>query len=451
MQFKNRRYPEGNTLLRNLEKNYPVVSHGEGPYLYDLNGKKYFDGSGGALVTSLGHGLTELVDSVASQMKRVAYVNGHHFTSAAMEEFSTRLAQISPLGDRARAGLLGSGSEAIESAFKFIRQLWVERGEPDRSVFIARSPGYHGNTLFALSASARPYYRKFFGPMLSHVEMVETPYTYRYSHGDYEVEGPDYFADQLENKIKSLGAKTIAGFICEPVSGSSTGASVPPKNYFREIQQVCQKYQIPIIADEVMCGSGRTGKFFASDHFDLKPDVIVLGKGINAGLMPMSAVIVRGEHVNEMKKASGGFMHAQTYMHTPALAATGLAVLDYFEKNAVVDNSRKIGEYLKNSLNQRFGGHPNVGFVSGLGLMIGIEFVKDKSTKKPFDRSQKVAENFATYAFEKGLLVWTNTGHADGINGDLIMLGPPLNINKSHVDDLVERLMTSLDFFKNLP
>ena len=440
-------YPQGNVLLRNLSKNYPLVDRGEGPYLFDSNGKKYFDASGGALVTSLGHGLDEIVDEVAAQMKRVAYVNGHHFTSAAMEEFSTKLVEASPLKGNGRVALLGSGSEAIEAAFKFVRQLWVERGQSERSVFIARTPGYHGNTLFALSASARDHYKKFFGPLLSKVEMVEAPYEYRFTHGDYQKDGPAFFAKQLEEKINSIGANRVAGFIAETVSGSSTGASVPPSDYFKEIQKVCARHQIPIIADEVMCGAGRTGKYFAADHFDFKPDVIVLGKGINAGLMPLSALLVRQDFVDEMKKASGGFMHAQTYMHTPTLAATGLAVFNFMQKHKVVENAQVQGKKFIEALKIRLGSHPWVGAVSGLGLMVGIEFVKDKKSKLPFDRNEKRIEKFAQLCFDRGLLVWTNTGHADGINGDLIMLGPPLNITEAQQFECVELICNCIKDF----
>jgi len=439
-------YPEGNVLLRNLSKKYPIVERGDGLYLYDNTGKRYIDAASGALVVSCGHGNLEIAESVFEQTKKVSYVNGMQFTSEAVERFSERLAKLSPFKN-SRVSLLSSGSEAIEAAIKFVRQLWVERGETSRKIFIARSPGYHGNTLFALSASARPHYKKFFGPLLHEIPMIDAPYEYRSAVDDYWNRGGEHYSKQLEDLIKKLGPENIAGFLIEPVSGSSIGANVPPHQYLNAIQKICNQHKILIIADEVLCGSGRTGKFFASDHWNFKPDVLVLGKGINSGLVPMSAVIVQGSHVEEIKNASGGFMHAQTYLHSPTLAATGNAVLDYFEKHNTLQNAQIVGQYFQKKIREILLPHSWVGHIAGIGMLAGVEFVQDKHNKSPFTRSMKFAEKFVSHCFENGLILWPNTGHADSVNGDLMMLGPPLNITTEQSDEIALTFQKCLNSF----
>ena len=286
------RYPQGHVLLRNLSRDYPVVSHGEGLYLFDTDGKKYLDASGGALVMSLGHSHPKVAKMISEQMSRVSYVNGMQFTSQVMEDFADELVKHLPSG-LDRVACLSSGSEAIEAAIKFCRQLWVERGQPERSKIIARTPGYHGNTLFALSASARPYYRKFYSPLLSDVIMIPATYEYRSKVSDYWSDGADAYVRDLEDAIIKNDPKTIMAFLVEPVIGSSAGASCPPQDYLKKCQDLCRKHGILMIADEVLCGSGRTGAFTASSHYNFEPDVMVLGKGINSGFLPMSVVVVQ--------------------------------------------------------------------------------------------------------------------------------------------------------------
>jgi adenosylmethionine-8-amino-7-oxononanoate aminotransferase len=443
------KYPEGHVLLRNLSRNYPMIDRGEGLYLFDLEGRRYIDASGGALVNSLGHGQKALAAKIAEQMGRVGYVNGTHFSSGVMEQFAEKLSAFLPTGVD-RIALLGSGSEAIEAAVKFVRQLWVERGEPARDRFIARSPGYHGNTLFALSASARPHYKKFFGPLLNDVAMVPAPDRYRYpGPGAYDTHGADYYVGLLEAKINELGPANVAGFLIEPVSGSSLGGNTPPPGYLKKIEELCHKHGVLIVADEVLCGTGRTGPFLAGDFDAFKPDLVVLGKGINGGLCPMSVLAVKQEHVDEIKRASGGFMHAQTYLQSPVLAATGLAILDHIVENDLIANSKKVGEDFHKLLGQHILPLEQVGCVSGRGLLAGVDFVADKVSKKAFARSERFIERFIDHAFFKhGLVLWPNTGHAGQGDGDLIMMGPPLNSTKQDVAEIVQTLRLALLDFK---
>lgn len=441
------RYPNGHVLLRNLNRDFPVIARGEGPYLYDQGGKRYFDGSGGALVASVGHGNQEIARKIFEQISRVAYVNGTQFTNEPAEKLADRLAVLSPDPDLSRSCFLSSGSEAIEASVKFARQLWVERKEPARAKIIARAPSYHGNTLYALSASARPHYKAYYGPLLHDVIVIPAPYEYRSQVKDYAKEGGRHYAQLLEDAILREGPETIAAFLVEPIIGSSAGATPPPPDYFDHIQRICRKYGILIIADEIMCGSGRTGKFFASQHFGLKPDLLLLGKGISGGYAALSAVMVRDSHLREMKSGTGYFMHAQTYLQAPSMTAAGVATLEYFEEHRVVENGARMGELLHSLLHEALDGHPNVGFVTGRGLFAGIEFVEDRKTKKPFDRAKKVAETITQHAFNQGLIVWPNVGQADSINGDLIMLGPPLTCTEEQVRELAASVRQAISSF----
>lgn len=446
------RYPDGNVLLRSLSKDLPVVARGEGVYLFDKTGKRYVDGSSGALVVSVGHGNREVAARIAEQISNVGYVNGTQFTSEATESLATKLVAIAreelPSANLTRAAFLCSGSEAIEAAVKFVRQLWMERGEPARTKMIARVPSYHGNTLYALSMSGRPHYKKLYGPMLSEVLTTQSPYGYRYDGpGTYEEHGADHFARLFEEALIAADPKTVAAFIAEPVIGSSAGAALPPPRYFAKLRAVCERYGVLMIADEVLCGSGRTGDFFASKTTDFRPDVVVLGKGIGGGLAPLSVVLVREDHVEEMRKGSGYFQHAQTYLQAPFITAAGEAVLDYFEQHRLLDHVRHVGPTLQAKLRERLASVSYVGNVSGTGLLAGVEFVEDRVTKAPFARSRKVIERLTQHLFERGLIVWPNVGQANGTDGDLLMIGPPLVITETQIDELVDTLARSLEEF----
>jgi len=434
------RYPDGNVILRNLNRDFPIIDYGKGLYLFDTNGKKYIDASGGALVTSLGHGHPKMAQSIYEQLQKVAYVNGTQFTSQATEELAERLCEKSKKIGLDRASFLSSGSEAIEAAIKFVRQLWVERDKPERRKIIARVPSYHGNTLFALSISGRPHYKKYYGPYLNEKEVCITsaPYSYRSEVENYESNGAKHYAKLLEELIEKEGAESIAAFIFEPIIGSSAAGAVPPEGYFDEVTKICKKNGILLIADEILCGSGRTGAFFACEHFNLNPDVLLLGKGISGGYVALSVLLTKDEYIREMKKNTGYFMHAQTYMQAPSMTAAGLAALKVFEEENLISNANQVGEYFHQKMKDRFLSHPSVGHIDGKGLLLGVEFVKDKKTKTPFTREDKWVENFTSKAFQNGLIVWPNVGHIDGKSGDLIVMGPPLNIKKSQIDEIVE-------------
>lgn len=426
----------------------PVITRAEGVYLYDDRGKRYLDACGGAMVASIGHGVPEIADAIAEQAKKVAYVNGTAFTTQPVEQLADALAARAPVSVD-KAYFLSSGSEAVEAALKLARQYHVERGDLDRRTVIARTPGYHGNTLLALSASARPHYRAVYSPWLVDVMMIDAPYPYRAASAD----DPAMTGDALEEAILEADPDNVAAFIAEPIGGSSTGASVPPAGYYARVREICDKYGVLFIADEVLTGVGRTGTFFALEHFrdahggPVTPDIITLGKGLNGGYAPLSAMLATSKLVDTVARGPfHGLVHAQTYSHHALGSAAALAVLRYIDEHALVQRAASVGPALQSALRTLHDGTGGaiVGDVRGIGMLAAVEFVADRATKAPFPRELRIAEQVVKRAREHGLVLWPNVGHADGVNGDLVMIAPPLTITQEQIGELVDKLRATL-------
>jgi adenosylmethionine-8-amino-7-oxononanoate aminotransferase len=434
---------------RKLGVELPVIVRAEGVYLYDDRGTRYLDACGGAMVASIGHGVAEIAEAIAQQCKQVAYVNGTAFTTQPVEQLADALAARAPEGVD-MAYFLSSGSEAVEAALKLARQYHVERGDLDRRTVIARTPGYHGNTMLALSASARPHYRAVYAPWLVDVMMIDAPYPYRAASTD----DPAMTGAALEEAILEADPDTVAAFIAEPIGGSSTGASVPPPGYYARIREICDKYGVLFIADEVLTGVGRTGTFFALEHFrdarggPVVPDIITLGKGLNGGYAPLSAMLAKRTLVETVGRGPfHGLVHAQTYSHHAVSSAAALAVLRYIEKHKLVERAATVGQTLQSALRTLADDASLadlVGDVRGIGMLAAVEFVADRATKVPFPRAQHVAEQVVARAREHGLVLWPNVGHADGVNGDLVLIAPPLTITQEQIGELVEKLRATL-------
>jgi len=431
-------YPKGHVFYRKLVRTYPLVTHGEGIYLYDENGKRYIDGSGGALVVNIGHGRKDILQKMMEQMVQIGYVHGTQFTTKSIEEYGEALGEILPKG-LGKIYFLSGGSESIEAAIKLARQYYLECGQSQRWRIIARWHSYHGNTLGALSLTGRIGMRRPYLPLLIDFPHFPPPYCYRcpfgLSHPECELE----CAKALENLIQMEGPETISAVIVEPIIGATVGAVVPPDGYLSFIKKICERYGILFIDDEVMTGMGRTGRWFAAEHWNVSPDVMVLGKGMSGGYFPLSAMVARGEFVDRLKERTGGFIHGHTFSHHPVACAVGLAVLEYMRKNRLVEQCSKRGEYLLKRL-EELKLFPFVGDVRGRGLMTAIEFVKDRKTKEPFPRSAKFTEKVIDSAFENGLVLYPGTGFVDGVNGDMVMVGPPLIIQEDQIDEIMEIL-----------
>ena len=434
------RYPESPVFYRSLTREYPLAVRAEGCWIEDAEGNRYLDAVGGAFVANIGHGVAEIGDAMAAQARKVAYVNGTAFTNEAVEGLAARLVERTPaLG---RAYILGSGSEAVEAALKLARQYWIERGRPSKHKVIALTPGYHGNTMLALSASAREHYRRFWREWLVDVRRIPAPYAYR-CPCDGKSDCATCTGDALEAAIREEGADRVAAFILEPVGGSSTGANVPRAGYLQRVREICTRHDVLLVADEVLCGAGRTGTWTAIEQWGVVPDILTLGKGIGGGYAPVSAVLARDAVVDVIARGSGYLQHAQTFSHHAVTCAAAVATLDYLATHRLVERCAAIAPAFHRAL-RRLRAFPCVGDVRGHGLLAGVEFVANAETRAPFDRQLQFSERFARAAQRAGLIVWPNVGQADGTNGDLAMLAPPFIISEAEVDELVARFERAL-------
>lgn len=437
------RYPETHLLYRNLARAYPLVIKGEGCWLYDSEGRQYLDACGGAFVACLGHGVSEVVDAMVEQVRRVGYVSGMAFTNEAAEALADELALLAE-GDLELFYFLSSGSDAIEAALKLARQYWVELGRSEKQLVMAFAPAYHGNTMLALSLGAREHYKSYFAPWLLQVERIPAPYSYRCPCRGEVADCPRCSGQVLEEALLRIGPEKVAAFIAEPVGGSSTGAAVPRDDYWRTIRTICDRHEVLWIADEVLVGAGRTGTWSALEPYGAVPDIQVLGKGISGGYAPLAAVGAPRRLTDVLAAGSTALLHAQTYVHSPAMCAAGVAAIRHLGRYGLVNRSLVLGKLLHERL-QALRGLPHVGDIRGRGLLAGIEFVEDTESRVPFLREQRFAERFTAAAERAGLMVWPNTGQADGVNGDLVMLAPPFVITEGEIDEIITRFRSALE------
>ncbi|MDQ3518626.1 MAG: aspartate aminotransferase family protein [Gemmatimonadota bacterium] len=436
-------YPHSNVFYRKLKRDYPRIVRGEGCYLYDDAGKRYLDAVGGAFVASLGHGNQDVADAMARQARMVAYVNGTAFTHDAVEELAAELAALAP-GDLNKVYFLSSGSEAVEAALKLARQYWAELGEPGKRKIIALSPSYHGNTMLALSASARANYQSMFGDWLVDVRRVRAPFAYHCECRGFGADCKSCTGAALEEAIVHEGSDSIAAFIAEPIGGSSTGATVPRPEYWPRVREICNRHRVLFIADEILCGAGRTGTWSALEPFGVVPDIMTLGKGISGGYAPLSAVLAPERIVDVLARGSGSLLHAQTFSHHPVACAAGLETVRHIREHGLIERCSAMGLMLHERL-AHLKGLSHVGDVRGRGLLAGIEFVEDVETRTPFPRALGFAEAFTKVAQAAGLVVWPNFGHAPGGQGDLVMVAPPYIVAEEEIAEIVALLVQALE------
>ena len=438
-----RHYPAGHVLYRRLKRRYPRIVRGEGCWLYDDNGKRYLDACSGALVSNLGHGNAELAKALGEQATRLGYVNGTVFTHDPVEELAAELAGLSAPGLE-KTLFLCNGGDAVEAALKISRQFWAESGRPEKQRIVALAPSYHGNTLLALSASARPSYREAFRDWLVEVETAPAPYTYQCPCRGEAEDCPTCDGSAVEAAILRAGPENVAAFIAEPVGGVSTGASVPRSGYWQRIREICDRHEVHFVADEVLVGAGRTGTWSALEPYDVAPDFQIFGKGIAGGYAPLSAMVTSRRVTDVLAAGSGAPLHNQTFSQFPISCAAGLATVRQLKAEGLIERCARVGAALQQRLAALLE-HPNVGDVRGRGLLTGVEFVADKSSRKPFDRRLRMVEAFAEAAQAAGLVVWPNAGQADGTNGDLVLIGPPFIITEDEISELVRLFRIALD------
>jgi adenosylmethionine-8-amino-7-oxononanoate aminotransferase len=433
---------EDHVFYRNPTKFYPTASRGEGIYIYDAEGKKYIDGSGGAVVAAIGHGVKEIEDAMHEQLSKIAFTHGTHFTCSSTVKLAEKIVRMSP-PSLERVYFLSGGSEAVETAVKMARQYQVDRGMPMKYKVISRWTSYHGNTLGALALGGHTGRRRYYQPLIQHTPHLVPAYCYRCPFSLNPESCRIECADELEKTILYEGPDSVSAFMAEPVVGATAGALVPKDGYFQKIREICDRYDVLLIVDEVMTGIGRTGRNFAVDHWNVIPDMIVCAKGLGAGYYPVFCVITTDKVHKAIREGNGHFVHGHTYSQNPLACATGAAVLDYMEKHDLVAKSASLGSYMLDRLNI-LNRHAIVGDTRGLGLFAGVEIVRDKKTKETFDPKLKINALIAGRAFAKGLITYPGGGGADGINGDHILLAPPFVITEGQIDKLVGILDESI-------
>lgn len=427
---------------RELGREYPTIDRGEGIHLYDTAGKRYIDGAGGVFVTNLGHGNQQVIEALVAQARRVSFAHTGTFTSQAAIDFAARLLAFAPTGF-AKVWMSTSGSAANETAIKLARQYHLLTGNPEKTRVVARWNSYHGSTLGALSLTGQPRRREPFEPYLLDFPHIDPPYGYRRPPGTDKAAYHLACADQLEAIIRRIGPQYVSAFIVEPVAGGPLGALVSPDDYFRRIRQICDRYNVLLIADEVVSGIGRTGRNFGVDHSGVVPDLITVAKGVGGGYVPIGATLVHQRVYDAFEDAGSSFRHGETFTGHALVCAAGLATLREIERHGFVERARVMGDYLGKALD-RLRDLPMVGDVRGRGLLWGLELVRDKATKAPFARSHQVGERVVAKAAADGLLMLSNAGCVDGVDGDTLALAPPFVVTEADIDEIAGILASAI-------
>jgi adenosylmethionine-8-amino-7-oxononanoate aminotransferase len=432
-------------LHRTANADMPVAVGGKGVELFDSNGKRYIDASGGAAVSCLGHGHPDVLAALHKQLDTLAYAHTGFFTTEIAERLADRLVEDAPAG-LDHVYLVSGGSEAVEAALKMARQYFVEKGETQRRHIIARRQSFHGNTLGALATGGNEWRRAQFKPLLIETHHIDPCYAYRLQEDNESDEAyAARSAQALEDKIVELGSDQVIAFVAETVVGATAGAVPPVADYFKRIRAICDKYGVLLVLDEVMCGMGRTGTLHACEQDGISPDLMTFAKGLGGGYQPVGAVLLSRKIFEAFSKGSGFFQHGHTYMGHPMAAAAGLAVQEILRRDGLLANVVAMGGHLQRRLQERFANHHHVGDIRGRGLFRGIEFVADRSTKAPFDPSRKLNALVKREAMARGLMVYPMGGTIDGVQGDHVLLAPPFIVNEGHIDTIVERLGDSVD------
>ena len=434
----------GRVFRRSPDPDLPVAVEAHGSTIIDSKGREYLDAASGAIVVNVGHGRRSIADALAEQAARLSYAHGSAFTTEPLEAYAREVGRVLPIDGPAIYPVSG-GSEAIETALKLARAYHLARGENDRWIVVSRWGSYHGNTLGALDLSGRRPLRRPYEGWLGRFRHVSAAYPYRAGDPDSHALGDaDELAAELERTFEAAEPRSIAAFVAEPIVGATLGAVAPPDRYWPLIAEVCRRHGVLLIADEVMTGFGRTGRWFGLDHWGIRPDMLVAAKGATSGYWPFGFVAASDEIYGAVM-GSGGFTHGFTYSHAPAGAAVAHEVLRIIKAENLVEASATKGTRLRELLEGRLGDHPNVGDIRGRGLLVGLELVADRSTRAPFPRTARLTEAVVRGARSRGVLLYSGTGNADGVNGDTILLGPPLVVTDDELARIVAVVGESID------
>ncbi|ODU08193.1 MAG: hypothetical protein ABS84_14180 [Rubrivivax sp. SCN 71-131] len=432
-------------LHRQLHAPLPVAVRGEGVTLIDQDGRRYLDASGGAAVSCLGHGHPDVLAAMHAQLDRLAYAHTSFFTTEVAEQLADHLVQRAPAGTT-HAYFVSGGSEAMEAALKMARQYFVEIGQPEREHFIARRQSYHGNTLGALAVGGNAWRRRQFAPLLMPVTHVSPCYEYRdRGHDETPEQYGQRLVQELSEAIDQLGGTRVIAFVAETVVGATAGALTPVPGYLKGVRQLCDRHGILLILDEVMCGMGRTGTLHACEQEGVVPDLLTIAKGLGGGYQPIGAVLAQGRIVEAFARGSGLFQHGHTYIGHAMACAAALAVQQVIERDGLLERVRQQGQGLAARLAATLGGHPHVGDIRGRGLFWGLELVREREGKTPFDPQRRLHAAVRREAMARGLMVYPMGGTIDGRIGDHVLLAPPFIVADSELDAIIERLAAAID------
>jgi adenosylmethionine-8-amino-7-oxononanoate aminotransferase len=434
-----------NVFHRHCHHPLPTIASGEGVYLIDSDNQYYLDGCGGAAVSNLGHNHPRVIKAIKEQLDSIPYAHTGFFTNTSCEKLATRLVELAP-NSLNHVYFVSGGSEAVETALKLARQYFVERGLLNKQQFIARKQSYHGNTLGALAVGGNEWRRAPFQPLLSNAHHISPCYTYRLKQEhESETEYSERAANELELKIRQLGAGNVMAFIAEPIVGATAGAVLATSGYFKRIREICDRYDVLLILDEVMCGVGRTGSFYAFEQEEIEPDIVTIAKGLAAGYQPIGATIANDKIYHAIANGSGFFQHGHTFMGHPVACAAALATVDTIIEDNLLECIRLRGQQLLHLLTEALQNHPNIGDIRGRGLMVGIELVANKASKHPLPPETFAHKKVQSIAMNHGLMCYPMSGTIDGHNGHHILLAPPYIINEEQIEELVFKLTRSID------
>ena len=430
---------------RNFNKTFPIASRGEGCWIITEDGRRFLDASGQAAVVSIGHGVAEIGRAMAEQSSKIAFAHTSQFHTAPADKLAARLVSMAPPNFRngGRVYFTSGGSEATETSIKLARQFHLETSQKDRHRVLSRRQSYHGSTLGAMSVSGNVARRAPYEPLLAEWGHIAACFCY---HCPFDKTFPQCelaCADDLQVHLREQALDQAAAFIFEPVAGATLGAAVPPEGYVARIAEICRENKILLIADEIMSGMGRTGKSFAVQHWGIEPDMILTGKGIASGYAPLGAVLVSSRVVEAFERGSGAFIHGFTYQAHPVSTAAGNAVLDCLEAHKLFERVNSAAQELRGVLSP-MQSHPHVGDVRGLGLLLGVEFVKDKTSREPFPREQNIAEKIRQACLEESVLTYPTQGCVDGLGGDHILLAPPFTISSEECALIARALQSAV-------
>nr|WP_320142703.1 aspartate aminotransferase family protein [uncultured Cohaesibacter sp.] len=420
----------------------PFLDRAEGIYMYDQSGKRYIDGSSGAMVSNIGHSNPNVLAAMKAQMDKSTFGYRLHFRTEPSEDLATMVAERMP-GNLDRVFFVSGGSEAVESAIKLARQYAITQGQSSRWKVISRFPSYHGSTFGALALTGYDPLARPFDPMMRDMPKIAAPACYLDRDNLSDEQRGLKYAELLRDEIIKQGPESVLAFIMEPIGGASTGALVAPDSYYGRIAEICKEFGILLIYDEVMTGVGRTGSFLAANHWDIEPDIVAMSKGFAAGYAPLGAVVARETMVEALLDA-GGFLHGYTYAGNPLACAAGVAVLKEIDRLNLIDNCAAMGALLKSRLEGLMERYPFIGDVRGKGLLLAFELVSDKESMTPLPKEYNCYLELVELAYERGLIIYSRRTRG-GVEGDHFLVAPAMIVNEAQIDEIMAILIESLD------